>query len=934
MTQISTSIFRSGTRASLLGLVALLGCSDTIPTPPLSLNGPTAVAIATGRVCLNFSVADRISTPIFEACKEDEAGAIGLVVNENSDRLTFIGLNTAEPRLANLTQARPGVTHLAVGKLPVDVAASPDGTVAYTLNQIDRDISVVNLWGPEALDARIPLDDTPIAFAVSTIGGPEHTITVAQGSPSRLVFLDGVLCEPNGCTDLPQTRESLNLPGTVTDLAVTPDGTRAFVSFRELDYVVVVDMLNLRISNIVGAAPSCSDGVDNDGDGRIDQDDPQCFGPFGSEFGQPASETGGDCQDGIDNDGDGLIDRDDPDCTSPNAFESGSVVGGTLTSVCNDGIDNDGDGLTDYPADPACYGPYGKSETEIRFYGFDSISIDDLGKFAYLVDRTRNQVVILDVEREVLVDAAESVSPPAKEFTTLVGVPVFPRPLDVTGTVRRDCLREDNIGVRCSAAFFDGYTLNEVVVRYAYGAFVTEDTGRVRYVETMDTFCRLPTSEAKKLLDSDFTDLSKLSQTEEIRCTFIPEFPLQAREDFAGTCPASCDDCENDSILEKRYFCRENTELIVNPRFGLVDIAGAEGRISGRGNCEIPEDVDAQLRSFAGIPGAPREQGCLSPLLPQPLSLDATGISPSAVPRLDTFTRADLLVYEQAFFRVGRDQDRRFLELGSTTRIFDGRLFPESWTVTYEGVLPATRRADGLFGSEVGLVEVDEEATQVSVLSAGYDLCAAGVLEGDLVSILTRPAEGCSDFEGTDGFLTYRVQSMTSRVMYLEPAGAGFATALPTRDCFPTGISYEVRPEDSWIVVGERSGLLSEREDRLGACVNRPTNQDPFTPSRQSRVKTGETFSGPYLAFFMYPGGQMGTAQSPLMVQPRRGLSYTFDVVPNFVSRSFQTEGIFPTKVVAYQQGPYYRVLSTDANSNFVFIKDARSSSEFGIRLR
>jgi|GEM_PF-6573838 len=48
----------------------------------------------------------------------------------------------------------------------------------------------------------------------------------------------------------------------------------------------------------------CDDGIDNDGDGLIDSDDPDCEPLVRPEI----------CDDGIDNDGDGLIDIEDPDC--------------------------------------------------------------------------------------------------------------------------------------------------------------------------------------------------------------------------------------------------------------------------------------------------------------------------------------------------------------------------------------------------------------------------------------------------------------------------------------------------------------------------------------------------------------------------------------------------------------------------------------------
>ena len=88
----------------------------------------------------------------------------------------------------------------------------------------------------------------------------------------------------------------------------------------------------------------CSDGLDNDGDGDVDfPDDPECSSPNDTtEGGTPA------CGDGEDNDGDGLIDTADPDCTSTSDRTEKSM------GQCDDGIDNDGDGAIDFPADPGC----------------------------------------------------------------------------------------------------------------------------------------------------------------------------------------------------------------------------------------------------------------------------------------------------------------------------------------------------------------------------------------------------------------------------------------------------------------------------------------------------------------------------------------------------------------------------------------------------
>jgi hypothetical protein len=55
--------------------------------------------------------------------------------------------------------------------------------------------------------------------------------------------------------------------------------------------------------------PDCEDGLDNDGDGWTDGDDPDCLeGTREIEYSWTA------CNDGRDNDGDGLVDSDDGDC--------------------------------------------------------------------------------------------------------------------------------------------------------------------------------------------------------------------------------------------------------------------------------------------------------------------------------------------------------------------------------------------------------------------------------------------------------------------------------------------------------------------------------------------------------------------------------------------------------------------------------------------
>jgi large repetitive protein len=80
-----------------------------------------------------------------------------------------------------------------------------------------------------------------------------------------------------------------------------------------------------------------------------------CKGTTGSRTCQPAT-----CSDGLDNDGDNKIDFPfDPGCADA---ADDSEPDPTTLPVCSDGNDNDTDQLTDYPADFGCAGAGGASE--------------------------------------------------------------------------------------------------------------------------------------------------------------------------------------------------------------------------------------------------------------------------------------------------------------------------------------------------------------------------------------------------------------------------------------------------------------------------------------------------------------------------------------------------------------------------------------------
>ena len=94
---------------------------------------------------------------------------------------------------------------------------------------------------------------------------------------------------------------------------------------------------------------ACSNGLDDDGDGRVDDDDPGCTGPDDDdEFNAPPRP---ECDDALDNDEDGQIDLSDSDCGSA---ADPTERGDNPVTACSNGVDDDEDGAVDFPEDPGC----------------------------------------------------------------------------------------------------------------------------------------------------------------------------------------------------------------------------------------------------------------------------------------------------------------------------------------------------------------------------------------------------------------------------------------------------------------------------------------------------------------------------------------------------------------------------------------------------
>ncbi len=373
-----------------LALVVFSGCSDPQVPPLLSLVGPTEMALA--RVCVqNNDVRSAVDNCLDEEGVRDvEKGTIrefAYVTNRLGNSLAVVSFQKSIPAIVDTARDVPGQTHIPVGRGPTQVEATRDGNFLFVYNEIDGDLSVVSEELRREVH-RISLA-TGDAFGLDPSELSLNAVSELFVVPDReddsrdalwLVFPERgevaevrwtFTCDTEGVYTVGCDPVIENV--SVETLYSFGDGVRPRFAALGPDGVLWLTFVNravaARLSTTgdaecidgrtekpcvtaeVGLTYGCSDGIDNDGDGLVDAQDPQCLtadsreGPGG--IGRIRLTQ---CNDGIDNDGDGFLDAQDPGCLGTADDSEG---GGLVATACSDGLDNDGDGVVD-GEDPDC----------------------------------------------------------------------------------------------------------------------------------------------------------------------------------------------------------------------------------------------------------------------------------------------------------------------------------------------------------------------------------------------------------------------------------------------------------------------------------------------------------------------------------------------------------------------------------------------------
>jgi len=265
---------------------------------------------------------------------------------------------------------------------------------------------------------------------------------------------------------------------------------------------------------------------------------------------------------------------------------------------------------------------------------------------------------------------------------------------------------------------------------------------------------------------------------------------------------------------------------------------------------------------------------------------------------------------------------------------------PETWHVTYEGVIPGTEEA-------VGFLDLRD----ASLRDPRRNFCALGVSAGDHVVWIEPsaeclgawnppvacPREASSGWSGTGLANLCEVEVAEVRpdrlVLREIPGHRGL-------DVFPASFRYEVRVHDQWTVVGTRSGFLHNQVAVADHCEERADADLRFTGrARTSRpvaggsietcpVRAGATgmdwqpFTNPSFTFTIFPPCRTSAEALAEACAEVRDTEISFGVASGQAIRAAGTGG-FPSAVVAVAE----RLYAVDSASGSIHQIDRDSMS-------
>ena len=392
-----------GTLAALLA-----ACDDPVPVTYSALAHPIDFAVAcegdgaTVDLAVDETALDLADTTLCPTLPSGaEAALFGLVLNRApaSVAVAQLSLRQGARRFLDASFFVPGMSGIPTPLDPMRLLKAPDAQHFYVLAGgpgVLQQLQLQGLSGDalawETHEMRLPGPPADATFVGDTlvVAARDTAELWRYADPGAVDWSDGA---PKGLT----------IPLPARALSVTAFDGRLLVLWRDRPRLSVVS-LDGEVLAEVGLVPDCRDGLDGDADGFVDGVDPDCLDRDDDDESDatgaarealpealPASFDGAAaCANGVDDDGDGVADADDTDCL-------GDDPGAEALPACANSIDDDADGAID-ALDADCMQVAGLGEGPPPRDGPFSLTVvdgGDAGRFVYVLDARLGEILVL-----------------------------------------------------------------------------------------------------------------------------------------------------------------------------------------------------------------------------------------------------------------------------------------------------------------------------------------------------------------------------------------------------------------------------------------------------------------------------------------------------------------------------------------------------------
>lgn len=553
--------------------------------------------------------------------------------------------------------------------------------------------------------------------------------------------------------------QSVAVGGSPGDLAWVSAASQLWVGHVRHGYVSVLGGPGLLpVAAPLSLLPACRNGLDDDGDGKVDRADSGCdHENDDSEAGPEASAL---CSNGLDDDADGQTDSADAGCQPllPDAR--------LLADACRNGVDDDGDGQTDYPADAGCSGWGDATEASDNPGCANGDDDDDDG----LTDSADPQCAGNPAGSEFGVLAGAAPEPPACSNGT-----------DDDGDGLADLLDPDCYNRRSAAEVGADRSPGTLLTASLDGQWVVVVDRSARLAQVVDV-AGLDWLWPAQGTTSPWLRPSALDAVQRVRGAQLPALPL--------------------SVAPLLHDGRQ--AVAIGQAGGSVQIL----RLQAEAAVAATNDAPAQpgvlgVHVLASLDLAADPSAVASVAGLAELRLGSKGVDlGSTIPS-----------------RYAALAPTRSSGAGVTLTEDSNSHRSEVWRLTYEAELPGTERSVGHLVRRDQLLDQTADFCALGVLPGDWlllDVPACGASPAQTVRY-TIAAVSAEALTVQDGSGTLDVAVTADNQQSFDPAVRA-PVELPQPGCFaPHGVRYSVR-SGGWLVGGARTGLLSRRDSRDGLC--------------------------------------------------------------------------------------------------------------------